>query len=340
MSENIDKYGPGAFTRMDETDDAVFYVRDRFVSHLDSLALATIEELIEHLVVEKKAVILDLMASWDSHIRDTLEGTAIGLGLNETELAANGALSEYRIHDVNKNPGLPFDKETFDVVICSMSVDYMTQPVAVFRDVARILKPGGMFLVVFSNRFFPPKVVKIWREAGEEERLALVQEFFEESGAFGKSDVFVSKDLPRPSGDKYAALGIPSDPVYAVFADKPGASAKKRPVPPAPRRAPAPPPAKHAARGEVGGDTFRCPHCGEKLEKWAVPQTPFTEWPSEYQLVCFNDDCPHFIRGWEFMVKQGNPGSYRFMYDPVIGGTYSIPVLDKNSLKDGICGDD
>jgi SAM-dependent methyltransferase len=328
-----------AFARVDETDDAAFYARDRLVCHVDTLALATIEELIGRLVVDRDPVILDLMASWDSHIPDHVGGTVIGLGLNERELAANRSLAEYRIHDLNANPRLPFADESFDAVVCSLSVDYMTQPVAVFRDVARVLRPGGMFLVVFSNRFFPEKVVRIWRQSSEAERVALVGEFFESSNAFRRPGVFVSKNLPRPKDDKYAELGIPSDPVYAVFADRKGAAAKTRPLPP-PRRVEAPQSASGEGVLEQSGDVPACPHCGGVLTKWEVPQTPFTEWPSEYQFVCFNDHCPHFLRGWETMGGQGNPGSYRFMYDPVIEAAYSIPVLDKNTLRDGICHED
>ena len=41
------------FSRLDESDDADFYAKDRFVSHLDSLALSTVERLIGDLVIEK-----------------------------------------------------------------------------------------------------------------------------------------------------------------------------------------------------------------------------------------------------------------------------------------------
>ena len=35
-------FGADAFSRLDESDDLEFYSRDRFVSHLDSLALSTV----------------------------------------------------------------------------------------------------------------------------------------------------------------------------------------------------------------------------------------------------------------------------------------------------------
>ena len=127
---------PGAFSRLDESDDSLFYAKDRFVSHLDSLALKTIERLIETLITEKAPVILDLMAGWDSHIPASLEaGKVVGLGLNKHELEKNRALTSYVIHDLNANPKLPFTEGMFDVVIMTVSVDYMTKPKEVFREV-------------------------------------------------------------------------------------------------------------------------------------------------------------------------------------------------------------
>jgi SAM-dependent methyltransferase len=219
----------GAFSRVDESDDSAFYSVDRFVSHLDSLALATVEKIIRDLIIEDNPVILDLMASWDSHIPQELcPSKVVGLGLNKNELTENKAVSEIVIHDLNRDPHLPFPDNTFDAVINTVSVDYMTRPIEVFREVGRILKPGGLFLVIFSNRMFPRKAVRIWKESSEEERVLLVEDFFLESGAFGKTTVFVSKGKPRPKNDKYAHLGIPSDPIYAVYAEKKGCEPSRR----------------------------------------------------------------------------------------------------------------
>jgi SAM-dependent methyltransferase len=328
MKETLPRYPAEAFSRRDETDDAVFYQDDRFVSHLDSLALATIEELVGRLVVEQSPVILDLMASWDSHIPSALTpARVVGLGLNENELAKNGALSEYVVHDLNKCPDLPFADETFDVVLCTVSVDYLTCPVQVFREVGRILRPGGLFLVTFSNRFFPEKVVKLWRESQEEERLLLVVDFFTKSGIFDRPRVSVSKGKPRPRDDKYADLGIPSDPVYAVYADKRVAAGTVRG--PADRRWAATPFTQEQIeeRKRRIKSTLRCPHCDVPLTKWEVPDSPFIEWPNEFFYVCFNDQCGYFDRGWDSMLALGNIGSYRFTYDPLKDASYPVPVI-------------
>mgnify|MGYP001144347911 CR=1 FL=1 len=46
--------------------------------------------------------------------------------------------------------------------LCAVSVDYLTKPLEVFREVNRVLKPGGLAIMSFSNRCFPTKGA--WRK--------------------------------------------------------------------------------------------------------------------------------------------------------------------------------
>jgi len=134
------------------------------------------------------------MASWDSHIPDSIKPELlVGLGLNEEELRANPKLDQYIIQDINETPSLPFPDNFFDVVLNTASVDYLTRPFEVFSEVGRILRPGGLFLVIFSNRYFPPKVVRIWKELTEEERLLLVADYFSACGLFEEPSFFISR---------------------------------------------------------------------------------------------------------------------------------------------------
>lgn len=332
-------YREDSFSRLDLSDDRLFYATDRFVSHLDSLALATVERIIGTLIVEENPVVLDLMASWDSHIPKYVKpAKVVGLGLNRHELEHNTVLSEIVLHDLNKVTNLPFPDSTFDVVINTASIDYMTNPVPVFQEVGRILKPGGLFLVIFSNRMFPEKAVKIWRESGEDERVLLVEDFFKASGLFEKPSLFFHKGKPRPKEDKYAHMHIPSDPVYAVYADRIGGSPsiKARPV----------------VRSDFGERlckeelekrknqvkyTLCCPYCGETMQKWAVPENPFAyTWDNDFLYICFNDACPYYVRGWDFMAKEGNSGSYRCMYNPENDTCNPIPVRTPRALRESI----
>lgn len=333
-------FPPDAFARDDESDDRLFYARDRFVQHLDRVALETVEALLGDVIAPENPVILDLMAGWDSHLPAKIRtGKIVGLGLNENELNRNAALSEKVIHDLNRDPHLPFPDNTFDAVVNTVSVDYMTQPVEVFREIGRVLKPGGRFIVIFSNRMFPQKATKIWVESSEEERIQLVENFFKYAGGFEEPELFVSKGKRRPADDRYAHLGIPSDPVYALHAARRGeqegaalSSARRRSA------VTGPPPADvlKTRMAEIK-DTLSCPYCGERMRKWLVPNTPFSTWDSEHMYVCINDECGYLVRGWDVMNRQGNRGiSYRLMYNPVNDRCMAIPVPSLDVLKDGI----
>ena len=95
-----------------------------------------------------------------------------------------------------------------------------------------------------------------------------------------------------------------------------------------------------AARKRRVEETRRCPHCDGRLSKWQVPESPFNEWPGEFQYICFNDSCSYFLEGWDTLAAQSAFGSYRFMYDPTTGGSHPMPVLRADALRDGIvCSD-
>ena len=329
----------GAFSRLDEDSDTRFYSKERMVEHLDRTALETVETLIGSLVIEDEPVILDLMASWDSHLPDSMSPSRmVGLGLNPRELDANPLLTQRVIQDLNTNPHLPFDDEAFDLVLNVVSVEYLTDPVAVFEEVGRVLKPGGLVLVVFSNRWFPPKVVRVWEDASEHERIGLVQEFLREADAFGEQGRFISMGLPRPEDDRYYEEGIPSDPVFAVFAEKKG-GAEDRPLRPVPED-PADmqvDPREVDSRKRTVPETHLCPHCSEPLARWEVPDDPCIDWNNDYMYLCFNDACPFVVRGWRFMWEQGIEGhSYRYLFNPATDGSTTVPIRGLNDLRPGI----
>ncbi|TFG84200.1 MAG: class I SAM-dependent methyltransferase [Chromatiales bacterium] len=214
---STDYFTADAFTRMDPRADAQFYSKPRLVQHIDSTAIANISALYERLLRPGMRV-LDLMSSWVSHLPDSLTDLQVsGLGMNAEELSQNSRLGERVLQDLNTRPGLPFPDGGFDAVICSVSVEYLVEPVTVLRELARVLKPGAPAIITFSDRWFPTKAIAVWNDLHPFERVALVQEYFRAAGAFGSMATETIRGYPRPGDDKYASQLHRSDPVFAVW---------------------------------------------------------------------------------------------------------------------------
>ena len=220
-SRRTDYLPEDAFVRDDERTDNAFYKKPRFVQHIDDTAIEMVKNTYGRFLTDGMSV-LDLMSSWQSHIPGHIAcKRLVGLGLNENELRKNSQLTDYLIHDLNDDSTLPFESNSFDSVICTVSVEYLIRPPAVFKEVARILRPGGYFIVTFSNRWFPTKAVKIWKEIHEFERMGLVLEYFIRSGGFKNLQTYSIRGLPRPHDDKYFPDLFFSDPIFAVWGQKP-----------------------------------------------------------------------------------------------------------------------
>jgi hypothetical protein len=214
-----DYFSGQPLAREDETDDALFYTRPRLVQHMDDAAIDMVKGTYGRFLNNDMAV-LDLMSSWQSHLPAVPLKRLAGLGMNDEELRKNPLLTDFTVHDLNKTPQLPYADESFDAVINTVSVEYLTDPIAVFKEVGRVLKPEGKFIVTFSNRWFPSKAIRVWSMLHEFERMGLVSEYFLRSGAFQDIQTFSARGLPRPRHDKYFPKLWFADPVYAVWGEK------------------------------------------------------------------------------------------------------------------------
>ena len=183
MASGVDDHGfpTGFFSRADEQPDDVFYVPDRLVTHIDAGAITAVGELYAELGLGGR--VLDLMSSWVSHFIDPPADLVV-LGMNARELAANPDASAVVVADLNAEPVLPFDDGTFDAVTCCVSVDYLTRPIEVFREVRRVLVPGGIFVCTFSNRCFPTKAIRGWLATDEAGRRTIVEQYFRRCGGW------------------------------------------------------------------------------------------------------------------------------------------------------------
>ena len=197
---------PLAYGRDDEAPDDRFYSFPRKVVHIDDEAIAALGRLYAE-VLPHDGRLLDLMSSWRSHLPASVHAREIvGLGLNAEEMADNPQLSRHVVHDVNRDGHLPFEDDAFDGAMCAVSIQYVTHPLRLFRDVRRVLRPGAPFVVSFSNRCFPTKAVAVWLDTTDAQHVALVRRYFE--AAEGWSDI--TEEDRSPGGD--------ANPLYAVWA--------------------------------------------------------------------------------------------------------------------------
>ena len=193
----------GFFARGDEADDAEFYAFPRYVAHIDDGAIAAVGALYAELGI--RGAVLDLMSSWISHFRDKPDALT-ALGMNADELAANPQAHVWIVHDLNADPVLPFADDAFDHATCCVSVDYLTRPIDVFGEIARVVRPGGTFVCTFSNRLFPTKAIRGWISSESDVQQQVVAGYFARAGGF---DPALARQCPTPAN---------GDPLYAVWA--------------------------------------------------------------------------------------------------------------------------
>lgn len=200
------------FARQDESDDGNFYTQPRMVVHIDDHAIAAVTDVIRR-HVPTAARVLDLMSSYRSHLPPEAQyQEVVGLGMNGEELRANAQLNSYVVHNLNKDPQLPFEAASFDAVLNTVSIQYLTHPVEVMREVARVLKPGGISIITFSNRMFPTKAVRIWYNGNDESHIQLVQQYYKLAGGYSKIEVERHEDKTTLSW-----FNRGHDPLFAVI---------------------------------------------------------------------------------------------------------------------------
>ena len=204
----LENFPPGFFARQDETSDERFYAPPRLVTHIDDAAIAVIGQLYQQLGLcgPNSGPVLDLMSSWISHFPTKPHHLTV-VGMNHAELAANAQADEREVRDLNVDPSLPFGDGQFRAAACCVSVDYLTQPLAVFDEVARVVQPGGVFICTFSNRCFPTKAIAGWLTSDDATRVSIVAAYF-----------CLSNGWDAPEAHRLTDVGHRGDPVFAVSA--------------------------------------------------------------------------------------------------------------------------
>lgn len=208
-----------ALRRYDETPDEEFYREPRLVTHIDEGAIAAVTQLYREFF-PPGGDILDLMSSWVSHLPSEVSyRRVVGLGMNVEELRRNPRLDSHTVQNLNTEPRLPFGDVEFDGAGICVSIDYLTRPVEVLREVGRVLKAGAPLIITFSNRCFPTKAVEIWHRLDDRGHLRLVEEYLREASNF--DNIYSLDRSPRR---------MFSDPLYAVVGRSTGSETGEVPA--------------------------------------------------------------------------------------------------------------
>ncbi|MBD2104939.1 class I SAM-dependent methyltransferase [Leptolyngbya sp. FACHB-261] len=205
--------------RLDESADPQFYSFPRFVTHVDDGFIDQLTRLYAERIPADSRV-LDLMSSWVSHLPDASElplREVVGHGLNAEELGRNPSLAKFVVQDLNKNPRLSFEDQSFDAILIAVSIQYVTRPLELFQELQRLLTPGGVVITSFSNRMFHQKAIRVWMESNETERVELVKRYFQNAGGFERIEAVQNQG--RSSGPLGWLLPA-GDPFYAVLGYK------------------------------------------------------------------------------------------------------------------------
>ncbi len=219
--QEVDFFSNNPFQRLNEDSDEDFFKLPDYSPFWDSVALAQVTRLYEELI-PPDAQILDLMAGAHSPLIDAnIQIKQLSCaGLNEDEMAFNKICNQSFKVDVNNLSSLPFQDTQFDIVLIHAAIEYVINPDMLFSEIHRILKPSGRVIISFSNRSIEEKSIKLWNQAHEFERPAIVLAYLRSKNQFGNFHSYSMRGLLRPEDDKLAEKLLYSDPVYAIWGDK------------------------------------------------------------------------------------------------------------------------
>ena len=182
MAEEVPGLPPGGFAKLDAEPDELFYEPARLVTHIDDGAIAALTEFYRG-VLPAGGILLDLMSSWVSHLPPEIRyAEVIGHGMNEEELAANPRLDRWFVQNLNRDMRLPLAAASADAAMICVSIQYLERPVAVLREVRRVLQPRAPLVIGFSNRCFWTKAVAVWRALDDAGHIRLVETYLRHAG--------------------------------------------------------------------------------------------------------------------------------------------------------------
>jgi SAM-dependent methyltransferase len=115
---------------------------------------------------------------------------------------------------------LPFAAESFDLVVCVWVLEHLKDPLTVFREVRRVLRPGGHFVFLTPNLRNPLLVLNRLGKALPQVQTRLVSRFYGRREAdtfpvqYRANTISALYELSTRSGLEVAEIRVVPDPTY------------------------------------------------------------------------------------------------------------------------------
>jgi len=168
------------------------------------------------------AEVLEVGAGAKSFIPSERIASLHGIGVVNEHLQSNSALTKFSVLDLNaEHVAFPFQEQSFDAVVCSGVMPYLQFPLQVFAEAARVLRPGGSFIISWTSKAsFLDRQVQGWGNRTSTERTALVKELLDKTG-FNRESVRLDVSGPTTGSKLYlvSACTSPSEQGRAEIRD-------------------------------------------------------------------------------------------------------------------------
>lgn len=324
-----DVFGEWSLSPPEESDPVRQDILDAR-TELDEGDRRLLREGYRRLVPRDAGDVLELLARRESFLEPGPSTSVAGLSTDAATLVDSALFTRAAVHDLDATPRLPFADGSFDVVLATLDAGRLRRPLEVFRDAARVLRPGGIVALSFRPAHFDRRLTRMWALGNDRERVMLAEAYIEFATAgFGRPTTVCLQH--GPDTVVWDVGGLPpsrgdAGHMWLVFAYQGAPPPAHVALPPFPQR----PSPLEFVDGTVRLDDQgrpHCPYCGQRMGGYQPPATVFeVDYGASHLFVCFNDRCPYHRRSRHFMRAQGRIGyTYRFMWNPDTGHSGPIP---------------